>query len=177
MINRKAFFLQIRIALFDGKISQSQVDGLTAILDEWDARGFTDTRWLAYIFATVHHETGRTFQPVTERGGQKYLKTKEYYPYYGRDLVQTTWKVNYEKVKKFTGVDVVSDPELIKDLKVSAKTAIEFMNKGWYTGKKLTHFFNDKVDDPKNARRIINGLDKAELIQSYYNEYNKALNY
>jgi putative chitinase len=57
----------------------------------------------------------------------------------------------------------------------SAKVAIEFMNKGWYTGKKLAHYFNDKVDDPINARRIINGLDKAELIAGYYKEVYRAL--
>lgn len=177
MINRKAFFLQIRIGLYDGKITQSHVDGITAILDEWDARGFTDIRWLAYILATVYHETARTMQPITEKGGEKYLKSKKYYPYYGRDLVQTTWDYNYEKVKKFTGIDVVKNPELIAELKTAAKVAIEFMNKGWYTGKKLAHYFNDKVDDPVNARRIINGLDKAELISRYYKEFNKALNF
>lgn len=174
-MNRKSFFIQVRINLFDGKINQSQVEGITALLDEWDKRQFTDSRWLSYVLATVYHETGKRFQPVTEYGGQAYLMKKAYYPYYGRDLVQTTWKANYEKVKKFTGVDVVTNPELIKDLKVSAQVAIEFMNKGYYTGKKLSHFFNDKVDDPVNARRIINGLDKAELIAGYYREFDKAL--
>lgn len=174
-MNRQSFFLEVRTKLFDGKLSQSQVDGLTALLDEWDARGFTDIRWLAYILATVYHETGRTIQPVTEFGGQKYLKSKVYYPYYGRDLVQTTWKANYEKVKKFTGIDVVANPELIKDLKTSAKVAIEFMNKGYYTGKKLSHYFNETKNDSINARRIINGTDKAELISGYYNEFLKAL--
>lgn len=174
-MNREYFFTQVRTNLFGGKISQSQVDGMTALLDEWSLRQFTDLRWLAYILATVYHETAKKFQPVTEYGGLKYLKSKVYYPYYGRDLVQTTWKANYERVKKFTGVDVVANPELIKDLKISAKVAIEFMNKGYYTGKKLAHFFNDKVDDPINARRIINGTDKAELIAGYYKEFYKAI--
>lgn len=175
MINRKTFFIQLRVTLFDGELSDSQTEGINAILDEWEARKFEDIRWLAYILATVFHETGRRMQPVTEGGGEKYLKAKPYYPYYGRDLVQTSWKGNYEKVKKFTGVDVVSNPELIKDLKTAASVAIEFMNKGWFTGKKLAHFFNDKVDDSLNARRIINGLDKAELIQKYYKAFYKAL--
>ncbi len=176
MINRKSFFIQLRTGLFNGRLTQLQVDGINAILDEWENREFTDIRWLAYIFATVYHETAATMQPVKEFGSEKYLKSKKYYPYYGRDLVQTTWKENYEKVKKFTGIDVVKNPDLIADLKTSAKVAIEFMNKGYYTRKKLAHFFNDKVDDPENARRIINGKDKAELIQSYYKEFYKALN-
>lgn len=175
-MNRKSFFIQVRINLFDGNLSQLQVDGLTALLDEWEKRGFTDQRWLAYILATVYHETARQIQPIKEKGGQAYLMKKAYYPYYGRDLVQTTWKANYEKVKKFTGIDVVTNPELIADLKTAAAVAIEFMNKGWYTGKKLANYFNDSVNDPVNARRIINGTDKAELIAGYYREFFKAIN-
>jgi phage-related protein len=37
MINRKFFFDQVRNTLFGGSLKQSQVSGLTAILDEWDA--------------------------------------------------------------------------------------------------------------------------------------------
>ncbi len=176
MINRTEFFNSIKAQLFKDKLSQSQVDGLNAILDEFESRNFPDLRWLAYILATVFHETAATIQPVTERGGQAYLKSKKYYPYYGRDLVQTTWLGNYQKVKNFTGIDVVSNPELIKDLKTAAKVAVEFMNKGYYTGKKLSNYFSATMNDPINARRIINGTDKADLIASYYEIFLAALN-
>lgn len=156
--------------LFAGKVSLSQTEGINALVSEFNRRGFPDARWLSYILATVYHETGKKMQPVTEFGGQTYLKSKKYYPYYGRDLVQTTWKANYEKVKTFTGVDVVSNPELIKDLKTAAAVAVEFMNKGYYTGKKLSNYFNATVEDPINARRIINGVDRAELVASYYSK-------
>jgi len=165
----------IRNQLFGGSLKQSQVDGIENLIEEWAVRGFKDIRWFAYILATVYHETAGKMQPINEYGGETYLKNKPYYPYYGRDLVQTTWKGNYEKVKKFTGVDVVSNPALIADPKTSSKVAIEFMNKGWYTGKKLAHYFNDKLDDPRNARRIINGLDKAEHIADIYQVFYKAL--
>lgn len=43
-------------------MKQSQVEGLTAILDEWEANHSTkDDRFLAYMLATVHHETDRKF--------------------------------------------------------------------------------------------------------------------
>ena len=165
----------IREKLFSGKLTQTQVNGIEAILDEWDNQGHKDKRWLAYILATVYHETAKRMQPVKEFGGEAYLKTKKYYPYYGRDLVQTTWKENYEKVKEFTGVDVVTKPYLIADLKVAAATAIHFMVNGYYTGKKLSHYFNGKKDDPVNARRIINGTDKASQIAEVYKVFLQAL--
>jgi len=167
--------------LFGGKMSQSQVDGIEKIIEEWALRGFKDIRWLAYILATVYWETGKTMQCVEEASymGKKkqlaHLIKAAYYPYYGRDLVQTTWKGNYEKVKKFTGIDVVTHPEKIADPAIAAKVAIEFMYRGWYTGKKLAHFFNDKEDDPINARRIINGKDQAEKIAGFYQVFYKAL--
>ena len=58
-INRNFFFLQAKQNLFSGTLTQSQVDGLTAILDEWEAKySDRDDRWLAYMLATAHHETG-----------------------------------------------------------------------------------------------------------------------
>jgi hypothetical protein len=157
--------------LFNNKISPSQTEGINTILSEWTTSGHQDKRWLAYILATAYHETGKKMQPVTEFGGEKYLKSKKYYPYYGRDLCQTTWLANYKKVKDFTGVDVVSNPELIKDLKTASKVIIEFMVKGHYTGKKLSDYFDVDTNDPVNARRIINGTDRAELIAGYYEKF------
>ena len=66
-INRKFFFDHARLTLFDGRISPSQLDGLTTILDTWEpAMAASDDRWLAYMLGTAHHETGRTMQPVRE---------------------------------------------------------------------------------------------------------------
>lgn len=165
-------FLKIR-EIF-GTLKQSQVDGINDLLSEYKKYG-TDKRHLAYILATVYHETARKMQPVKEFGSAAYLRSKAYYPYYGRDLVQTTWKANYEKVKKFTGIDVVNNPDFIGKMPLSATVAVIFMQKGWYTGKKLSNYFNDTVSDPINARRIINGKDKAELIAGYYNQFLTAI--
>jgi putative chitinase len=94
---------------------------------------------------------------------------------YGRDLVQTTWLRNYEKVKEFSGIDVVTYPDLIGKMPLAAKVAVYFMNKGYFTGKKLSHFFNDTTEDWYHARRIINGLDKADLVASYGKKFYDGL--
>jgi hypothetical protein len=170
-INKPAFYDAIR-PMFN-PLTKSQVDGIDLILVEWTKTGEKDLRWLAYILATVFHETGKRMQPVKEGGGEAYLRSKSYYPYYGRDLVQTTWRVNYERVKKFTGVDVVSNPDLI--VTVSASVAIHFMIKGYYTGKKLGDYFNELKENWREARRIINGNDKAEMIAEYGKKFYAAL--
>lgn len=44
------------------------------------------------------------------------------------------------------------------------------MRKGLYTGVGLPKYFNDKRDDPLNARKIINRLDQAEKIAGFHNK-------
>lgn len=65
-MDRAAFFAGVRAPLFGGRLSQAQVSGMDAILDEWQASGLTDERWLAYMLATAHLETGQAMQPVEE---------------------------------------------------------------------------------------------------------------
>jgi len=73
MINRKVFFDSVRATLFNNKLNQGQVDGLTTILDTWEASGLTDKRQLSYILSTSYWETARTLQPIKEIGSDKYF--------------------------------------------------------------------------------------------------------
>lgn len=158
--------------LFNGNISDKQMQGINAIIEE--AKDMPATQ-LAYVLATIYHETAKTMQPVKEFGSEAYLKSKPYYPFYGRDLCQTTWQKNYEKVKQFSSIDVVSNPELIGQMPLAAKVAVQFMIHGWYTGRSLAFYFNDNVCDPYNARRIINGTDKAQIITGYWKVFYDGL--
>lgn len=177
MIDRQHFFDTVRAELFGGSMSGKQVQGMERILEQYEVSGWSDKRWLAYVLATVFHETAKQMQPVTERGGQAYLMRKKYYPYYGRDLVHTTWKANYEKVKQFSGIDVVAHPDLIAQLELAVQVAFKFMEKGWYTGKALKHYFNGVDNDWFNARRIINGTDRAELVAGYGRKFLSAIQF
>ena len=66
-IDRKTFFDDVRGPLYGGRLSQGQVAGMTALLDRFERGGETDDRrFLAYMLATAHHETGGRMQPVRE---------------------------------------------------------------------------------------------------------------
>lgn len=60
------FFSSIRKSIFNGKLSQSQVTGLEAIIDVSSKLGVTDLRMVAYAMATPMIETGGSYEPVTE---------------------------------------------------------------------------------------------------------------
>lgn len=182
MFNRDIFFDHVRAKPFNGKLTQQQVDGQNALLGEWEA-GYAascpDLRWLAYALATTLHETASKMWPVTEYGSQAYLKGKPYYPYIGRGFVQLTWEDNYRKATQKLGLtgadDLVKYPDRALDLKIAGDVIYRGMIEGWFTGKKLDGYFNAVVNDPVNARRIVNGNDKDTLIAGYHADFLKAV--
>ncbi len=182
-INREHFFEVIRNGLFHGKLNQSQTDGITAILNEWEANyGNYDDRFLAYMLATTFHETATTMQPIAEYGkgaGHPYgiPNPETGQTYYGRGFVQLTWKANYATFAKITGVNLVSYPDLALDLGNATKILFVGMLKGLFTGKKLADYFAGTTSDWINARRIINGVDCANLIAGYGNTFYSAISY
>lgn len=180
MINKIAFQNRLLTNNLFKKPNKSQLAGMFAIIDYWESdKKLTDKRWLAYILATVYHETAKTMEPIDEFGrgkgrryGSKIKMNGEAYNepdkiYYGRGLVQLTWYENYEKFGKILKEDLLCNPELLLNLNISIKILFHGMIYGLFTGAKLSRYFNDKREDWVNARKIINGLDKAELIGVY----------
>lgn len=168
-MNRETFFTYVRRNPFGGSLTPQQVDGLSKILDYWEKNySGRDIRFLAYILATVFHETAHTMQPVEEYGGKKYLKSKPYYPWYGRGLVQITWEDNY---KKFG----ITDPKQALEWPVALKVLFEGMIHGKFSGHRLSQYFSESTEKPKEARKIVNGTDKAGLISDYYTAFLGAL--
>lgn len=165
--NRAAFFAAVRASF--GRLSKSQVDGYERILDEWQRRKLTDPRWLAYMLATAYHETGTKMQPIREGGGEAYLRSKRYYPWVGEGLVQVTWEANARKFGAQKPGDLLTWP-------IALEAMFRGMIDGVFTGKKLSDYFTAGTSDPLNARRIINGVDKAAKIAGYYRSFLAALN-
>jgi putative chitinase len=183
MINRQFFFDHARQHLFGGSLKPGPVVGLTAVLDYWEANSSKkDDRWLAYALATAHHETDRTFRGIEEYGKGR---NKEYgkidpetrVAYYGRGLVQLTWRNNYKKMGDLLGLDLVHHPEKALDIGIATKVLFVGMTRGTFTGKKFSDYFAADADDWINARRIINGKDKANLIAGYGKQYYAAISY
>jgi hypothetical protein len=194
MINRNFFFDHVRLHLFNGSLKTKQFNGLTMILDEWErATGVQDDRWLAYMFATAHHETDKTIQPINEYGkgaGKQYGKIDPDtgQKYFGRGFVQLTWRYNYEAMDKEPAIKTLlatqhasatltKNAELALDPAIATQVMFIGMRKGIFTGKKLSDYFNSQKEDWINARRIINGTDKANLIAGYGKAYYAAISY
>lgn len=175
MIDKKTFYQKIRdVKLFDS-LTHLQVQCLDILIDEWDKTNIEDLRQFAYLLGTIYHETGFKMIPVTENGSENYLKSKPYYPFIGRGFVQITWKRNYEAFGKILGINLINNPDNALDPFISANIAVIGMTKGKFTGVSLSKYFNSVKEDWLNARRIINGLDKAEVIANYAKRFDACL--
>lgn len=160
--------------------SQRQVDSINAIMCQCSNNGLTVPQ-IAYVLATAYHEAynpaiaNSRITPITEFGSNAYLKGKKYYPYHGRGFVQLTWKENYDKQGKRLGIDLVNNPDLALDLNYASDILVWGMKHGEFTGKRLSDYINNEKKDYINARRIINGVDKKELIASYAEKFEKLI--
>jgi putative chitinase len=191
-----AFFDAMRTGLLGPTLSGSEVDGCNAILKAMEG---SPLAYAAYALATAYHETASTMQPIPERGGAIYF-TRMYDvtgnrpqlalkmgntcagdgpKYCGRGYVQLTWKVNYAKAAKECGVDLVAYPEKAMQPDIAAKVMRRGMDEGWFTGKAFRHYLpaKGKADRAQftNARRIINGTDKAAQIADHALKFQAAL--
>ncbi len=193
----QTFFSAVR-PVFNGRMSQSQVDGIKQIhgkcLDE-----NIDRQGTAYCLATSFHETGRQMQPVREgfatsdhsavrivtrmfergRINTNYAKADPVTGknYFGRGHVQLTWKKNYQRAGEKLGLDFVNFPELVLEPNISVEILVVGMKEGWFTGVNLDDVSEPLTSDPDftNDRKIVNGRDRAKEIARVAEVFYKAL--
>lgn len=192
----KAFFDKLRAGIMGPKLDDDEVSGTTAILE---AMAGLPTSWTAYALATAFHETAHTMEPIKEYGGDKYF-TRRYgiegqnprlarslgntevgdgAKYAGRGYCQLTGRSNYTKAALKIGVDLVNNPDLAMNKDVAALILRSGMREGWFSGKSFQNYL--PADKPANraqfqaARRIINGVDRADLIAGYSLQFQEAL--
>lgn len=129
-------------------------------------------RQAAYMLATAKHETANTFAPIEEYGRGKGLPYGKPDPenghvYFGRGYVQLTWARNYRTMGKALGLPLYAQPDLALKYDVAYKIMSYGMTHGAFTGVALRRYINEGKTDYQNARKIINGTDKADLIAGY----------
>lgn len=170
-----AFLASVRQAPFPGRLTQSQVDGMTRLLDVAE-RYFPDLPddHLAYCLATDFRETDARMQPIVEFGGTAYFtrmydisgsrpkKARELgniYPgdgakFPGMGDVQSTGRNNARKARGVIktvlalDVDFEADPSKLLDPLYSAIIMFYGMIHGTFTGKRLADYIDgDGIED------------------------------
>lgn len=178
-MNSAMFFTTARAKL--GPLKQAQVDGINAVLLAAECAPLSHA---AYMLATAWHETAATMQPVreaywlSEEWRRKHLR---YYPWYGRGYVQLTWAENYRRADEKLGLggELINTPDSAMKPEIAAAIMRKGMDEGWFTGVKLRDVLPmEGVATRKqymDARTIINGRDKSDLIEDYAQAFERAL--
>src|SRR3954454_14782221 len=74
-------------------------------------RGVLTNACAIAAIGTIAVETAYKFEPIREMGGETYLRSKKYFPFYGRGFAQLTWENNYRHYGEKLGIDLVSNPD------------------------------------------------------------------
>jgi putative chitinase len=182
----------VRATIFNGRLTQRQVDLMNTLLDTWEYFPGMPIDELGSLFGQACWET-EWFNFLHEKGDVAYFD--KYDPtgpkpalaktlgntqkgdgarYKGRGFPHVTGRANYRKagpiVEKYTGVavDFEANPERMEDPALSAILLFHGMIFGTFTGKKISDFIDgDNVEDPgemQASRRVINGTDHAADI-------------
>lgn len=157
----------------DWKGGDNKQAAVQAIIKEAHRQGIASQAQIAYILATVQHETADSFQPVRESyylgepEAENHRRTLDYYPFYGRGYVQLTLLGNYRKYSDLLSQDLVNNPDLVMLPDISLFILVHGMKWGVFTGMKLDDYISESSVDFWSARKIINGTDQAELIEKY----------
>jgi len=168
----------------------SAMTGLQALLEAMqEDPDLTDVRWAAYMLATVQRECANQWQPIEEFGkgkGKPYGVPVKIVDangvthtntYYGRGYVQLTWKANYANLSSKLGLGdtLLVHPEHALEPQTAYKIMSFGMRHGSFTGKKLGNFIHDNACDYVNSRKIINGLDHAQEIAGFAQNFEQLL--
>lgn len=178
-MNAEAFYAALRKRT--GRLTELKVSGINTILGACDGAPLAHA---AYMLATAWHETASTMRPVREaywlaEAWRK--KNLRYYPWYGRGYVQLTWEDNYRKADEALGLNgaLLADADLAMQPDIAAKIMRRGMDEGWFTGKSLRTYLPiagvATREQYLKARRIINGNDKADLVEDYAQWFERAL--
>lgn len=151
-----------------GNLNIVQEDSAKKIINYYFQAGYENLSQLCYILATAWHECSlvskKEIRCNTSQACYWLQENYWYTGYFGRGFVQLTGESNYEEMSSIVGIDLVTYPDMALEPNTAAKIIVEGMQKGTFTGVKLSNYINDDSIDFYNARKVVNGLQNADNI-------------
>ncbi len=156
---------------------------LPLVLNQCLDNGVIHRGQIAYVFATAEHEShfGRLMMELADgwdyegRADLDNTQPGDGPRFKGRGFVQITGRRNYGIWTEKLGIDLVGNPEKAALPEIAAIILVRGMRDGSFTGVGLSDFIVGDRRDFFNARRIVNGLNRADHIEQIAKAYFKAI--
>lgn len=184
------------VVTVDQPLTDAQKKGLADLLNFIQSDASidlsSDVRFAAYMLATTKRETGGAYVPNEEIGSIRYFrqydpptikaarlgntKKGDGYTFRGRGYTHVTGRRNYMKLSYVFHVNAVDDPGLeSRDRQFAYNSMMYGMVNGIFTGLKIGRFISPDKTDYVDARAVINGRDRANLIAGYAVKFESIL--
>jgi len=154
-----------------------------AIIAAARAKQLTNAQ-IAYVLATAEHESD-SFKTLEEySSGAQYENRADLgnnmpgdgVRYKGRGYVQLTGRLNYTRYSDIAGLRLAQYPIIVMNWPaLSVFVIVDGMLRGVYTGRRLDEFVSVGKQDFFNARRVINGTDRAQKIADQASDWLRQL--
>jgi len=160
------------VSVLPQNLQQSARQHFPFIVQEAQRQGVQNQAQLAYILATATHESGAGKHMEEFASGRAYegrsslgnTQPGDGVRYKGRGYVQLTGRRNYTDWSRRLGMDLVNNPRQVENPQVAAQILVGGMMQGTFTGRGLGSYINNQQTDFHNARRTVNGTDRAGQI-------------
>lgn len=95
--------------------------------------------------------------------------------WFGRGYVQLTHEENYARLGNRIAQDLTTDPNAALDQDNAVRILVYGMMEGLFTGTALSAHIDETRTDYRQARRVVNGLNRAEDIANLARRYEADL--
>lgn len=130
---------------------------------------------ISYEKAEIDYGVGQTARRADYARKMGNAADGDGFKYRGRGLVQITWKGKYSTFESLLNVPLVDHPEMACEWDVALRIMVIGMTQGTFTGSSLKDFINESTTNYHDARQIINGFDKADIIAGYAKKFEEIL--
>ena len=160
------------------------LDNASAFVTNLTKYGINTPLRVVHFIDQLHHESAGftanvekiSYQKAQEKyQNHKYLGNKlpgDGYRFRGRGLTQLTGRGNYEKFAKYSGIDIVTNPDLASRLDISIQIACWYWTKGssWGNLNKYADK-NDILSITKGINGGTNGLEDRKKQYAFYKQF------